>query len=98
MIDLKTVQYVAALARVRLTQEESETFAAQLSKILAYFELLQKIDTKGIEPTSHVIPLQNVFKEDTPQRSLVQEEVLSMAPKRQGPFVKVQRVIETQGT
>ena len=95
MIDLQTVRYVAALARIELSTEESEKFTAQLSKILAYFETLQKIDTDGVQPTSHVIPLQNVFKEDLLRKSLAQEEVLSMAPKRQGPFVKVQRVIET---
>ena len=98
MIDLQIVQYVAALARIQLTKEESEKFTAQLSKILSCFEILQKIDTDRVEPTSHVIPLQNVFKDDILQKSLKQEEILSMAPKRQGSFVKVQRVIETQGT
>ena len=97
MIDLKTVHYVAALARIRLEEEEAETFTAQLSKILSYFESLKKIDTESIEPTSHAIPLQNVFREDVSRKSLTQEQVLSLAPKRQGPFIKVQRVIDTQG-
>ena len=97
MIDLKTVHYVAALARIHLEEEEAETFTAQLSKILSYFESLKKMDTESIEPTSHAIPLQNVFREDAPRKSLPQEEVLSLAPKRQGPFIKVQRVIDTQG-
>ena len=94
MIDLKTVQYVAALARIRLTPEESEKFTAQLDKILSYFEILKKINTDQVEPTSHVIPLHNVFREDTLKKSLSQEEVLAMAPKRQGPFIKVSRVID----
>ena len=97
MIDLETVYYVAALARIRLEKEEAETFTAQLSKILSYFESLKKIDTESTEPTSHAILLQNVFREDTPKKSLTQEEVLSLAPKHQGLFIKVQRVIDTQG-
>ena len=97
MIDLETVQYVAALARIHLEKEESEKLTEQLSKILSYFESLKKINTDSIQPTSHVIPLQNVFREDTLKKSLAQEEVLAIAPKRQGPFIKVLRVIETQG-
>ncbi|MFH1858411.1 MAG: Asp-tRNA(Asn)/Glu-tRNA(Gln) amidotransferase subunit GatC [Candidatus Omnitrophota bacterium] len=95
MIDQKTVTYVAVLARIRLDEEESRTFAAQLSKILSYFQALQKINTDAVEPTSHVIPLHNVFREDARRKSLSQEEVLAMAPKRQGAFIKVLRVIET---
>lgn len=97
MIDLQTVQYVASLARIRLDPEEAKTFTAQLDKILSYFETLKKINTDAVEPTSHVIPLHNVFREDTPATSLTQEEVLAMAPKRKDPFIKVLRVIETQG-
>jgi aspartyl-tRNA(Asn)/glutamyl-tRNA(Gln) amidotransferase subunit C len=95
MIDLKTVHYVAALARIRLEKEEAEAFTEQLSKILSYFDSLKKIDTESIEPTSHAIPIQNVFREDTLKPTLTQEEVLSLAPKKQGPFIKVQRVIDT---
>lgn len=95
MIDLETVKYVAALARIHLEKEESEKLTAQLSKILSYFESLQKINTDTTPPTSHVIPLQNVFREDRSKSSLAQEDVLGLAPKRQGPFIKVLRVIDT---
>ena len=95
MIDLKAVHYVAALARIRLQKEEAETFTSQLSKILSYFDSLKKINTESIEPTSHAIPLQNVFRDDAPKQSLTQEEVLALVPKTQGSFVKVQRVIDT---
>lgn len=94
MIDLKTVQYVAALARVRLEKEEAETFTPQLSKILSYFDSLKKMNTESIAPTSHAIMIQNVFREDKLKDSLTQEEVLALAPKREGPFIKVQRVID----
>ena len=95
MIDLKTVQYVADLARIRLSEEEARTFTEQLTKILSYFESLKEIDTDTIEPTSHVIPIKNVFREDLLKESLPQKEVLAIAPKRKGPFVKVLRVIDT---
>ncbi len=93
MIDLKTVQYVADLARIHLTEEESKKFAEQLDKILSYFQSLQKIDTETVEPTFHVLPLKNVFREDVVKPSLSQEEVLAIAPKKKGVFVKVLRVI-----
>jgi len=95
MIDLKTVYYVADLARIRLSGEEAKKFSAQLTKILSYFESLKEIDTDAIEPTSHVIPIKNVFREDLLKESLPQKEVLAIAPKRKGPFVKVLRVIDT---
>lgn len=97
MIDPKTVHDVSALARIRLAKEEAEALTKDLSKILSYFESLKKINTESVEPTSHAIPIQNVFRRDTHKKSLTQEEVLQLAPKKQGPFVKVQRVIETQG-
>ena len=95
MIDLKTVAYVAALARIRLEKAESETFTTQLSNILSYFEFLKKINTDKIEPTSHAIPMENVFRDDLLKPSLTKEEVLTLAPKRQEPFIKVLRVIES---
>ncbi|MBI4437236.1 MAG: Asp-tRNA(Asn)/Glu-tRNA(Gln) amidotransferase subunit GatC [Candidatus Omnitrophica bacterium] len=95
MIDLKTVQYVADLARVRLSEKEAKTFTEQLAKILTYFESLKEINTDTIEPTSHVLPLKNVFRQDLLKKSLPQDEVLAIAPKKKGSFVKVLRVIET---
>ena len=95
MIDLKTVKYVAELARIHLTEEESKRFTDQLAKLLSYFESLKEINTDAIEPTSHVLPLKNVFREDLLKESLPQKEVLAIAPKRKGPFVKVLRVIDT---
>ena len=94
MLDLKTVQQVAALARIHLNEKELATFTGQLDKILTHFQNLQKVNTDHVEPTSHVLPLQNVFRQDRVEPSLPREEVVKMAPARQGPFVKVRRVIE----
>ena len=94
MIDPKTVREVAALARIHLNEKELATFTGQLDKILSYFQSLQKVDTESVEPTSHVLPLKNVFREDRVEPSLPQEEVVKMTPARQGPFIRVRRVIE----
>lgn len=94
MIDLQIVQTVAMLARLKLTEKELTTDTDQLDKILSYFQELQKVDTDSVPPTSHPLPLQNVFREDRVEPSLPQEEVVRMAPASQGPFVRVRRVIE----
>ena len=94
MITPETVRQVAALARVHLNEKELATFTGQLDTILTYFQSLQKVNTDSVEPTSHVLPLKNVFRKDKTEPSLPQEEVVKMAPDRQGPFVRVRRVIE----
>ena len=88
------VREVAQLARIHLNEKELATFTGQLDKILSYFQTLQKVNTESVEPTSHVLPLKNVFREDRVTPSLPQEEVVKMAPARQGPFIRVRRVIE----
>ena len=88
------VEHVALLGRLELTAAERELFTRQLSAILDYFEQLRELDTTGVPPTSHAIPLQNILREDTPEASLPHEEVLANAPlARQGCF-EVPRVIE----
>ena len=94
MIDLQTVRQVAALARIHLNEKELSTFTGQLDNLLTYFQTLQKVNTDAVEPTFHVLPLKNVFRADQVEPSLPQVEVVKMAPARQGPFVKVRRVIE----
>ena len=94
MITPETIRQVATLARIHLNEKELATFTGQLDKILTHFQNLQKVQTDHVEPTSHVLPLKNVFRQDTLEPSLPQEEVVKMAPARQGPFVKVRRVIE----
>lgn len=94
MITPQTVREVAALARIHLNEKELAAYAGQLDKLLTYFQNLQKVQTDDVEPTSHVLPLKNVFRQDQVEPSLPAEEVLKMAPSRQGSFVRVRRVIE----
>ncbi len=90
----KEVEHIAMLARLKLTEEEKELFSEQLSKILDYIEKLNELDTEDVEPTSHVIPLRNVFREDHPAQSLSVDDALKNAPDRSGPFYRVPKIIE----
>jgi aspartyl-tRNA(Asn)/glutamyl-tRNA(Gln) amidotransferase subunit C len=80
MIDRDQVLHVARLARLRLTDEELERMPAELSKILEHVERMNELDLDGVEPTSHVVELQNVLREDVPRPSLPRERALEGAP------------------
>ncbi len=88
------IEKVARLARLELSEEEKETFGNQLEQILAYMEQLNRLDTKGVEPTSHAIPIQNAFREDETKSSFPQEEVLGIAPEEEDGHFRVPRIIE----
>lgn len=88
------IEKVARLARLELSEEEKETFGNQLEQILTYMEQLNRLDTTGVEPTSHAIPIHNVFREDETRPSHPQEEVLGIAPDEEGGYFKVPRIIE----
>ena len=96
-ISPKDVEQLAQLARIQLSDEERTRFAGQLDEILAYVEKLKQADTEGVAPTSHVLPLSNVFREDTLQPSLPTEQALANAPQKEGPYFKVPSVIEPAG-
>ncbi len=74
------VLHVADLARLSLMPEEIEVVTRQLNDILAYVEKLQELDTEGVEPLAHVIPVFNVFREDAVSPGLDREAALSNAP------------------
>jgi len=88
------VEYVAHLARLDFSEEEKAKFTSQLNDILMYMEMLNQVDTAGVEPVSHAISLQNAFRDDVVIESLSQELSLSNAPEARGPFFRVPKVIE----
>jgi aspartyl-tRNA(Asn)/glutamyl-tRNA(Gln) amidotransferase subunit C len=88
------VEHVALLSRLELTEEEIHLFTPQLSEILDFFGQLNKLDTTGVPPTSHAIPMQNVLRADEPAPSLPPEAVLANAPQEQADCFQVPRVIE----
>lgn len=93
-ITREQVEYVARLARLEMSEEEKETFTRQFDSILSYMDKLNQLDTEGIEPTSHVLPLSNVFREDEVKPSLPRDEALANAPDPKDGFFRVPRVIE----
>ena len=93
-ITMQEVEHVARLARLQLTAEEKERMRAQLDSILSYIDKLSELDTTAVEPTSHVLPITNVFREDEVAPSLAQEAVLANAPDRHDRFFRVPRILE----
>jgi aspartyl-tRNA(Asn)/glutamyl-tRNA(Gln) amidotransferase subunit C len=94
MITPDDVEHVAELARLELTAVEKEQCVTQLNNILTYIQKLNELDTTGVEPTSHVIPMANVFRDDEVQPSLERELALQNAPQESHFFFKVPRIIE----
>jgi len=93
-IDRATVKHIAHLARLKLTDDEIETFGRQLGDVLGYFRKLQALDTKDVEPTAHPLPVRNVFRDDEPADSLGADRVLENAPDAEPPFFKVPKVLD----
>jgi aspartyl-tRNA(Asn)/glutamyl-tRNA(Gln) amidotransferase subunit C len=80
MIDRKQVLHVARLARLQLSEEEVDRMAGEMSTILGHVETMNELDLEGVEPTSHVVELQNVLREDVPRECLPRERALEQAP------------------
>lgn len=94
MITKKDVQYIAHLSRIYLTDEETEKFTKNLEDILGYIEKLNKLDVSNIKPTSHVLPLKNVFRKDEPRPSLTQKDVVKLSKDSDKGAFKVPQVVE----
>jgi len=93
-ITKETVKYVANLARIELKPQELEKMSGQLKDILGFIDKLGKVDIKNISPTSHILPINNVLRNDHPQESLSADKALENAPHREGNFFVVPKVIE----
>jgi aspartyl-tRNA(Asn)/glutamyl-tRNA(Gln) amidotransferase subunit C len=80
MLERDQVLHVARLARLRLSEEEVDRMAGEMSTILGHVETMNELDLEGVEPTSHVVELQNVLREDVPRECLPRERALEQAP------------------
>ncbi|MBK5111101.1 MAG: Asp-tRNA(Asn)/Glu-tRNA(Gln) amidotransferase subunit GatC [Thermoleophilia bacterium] len=80
MIEREQVLHVARLSRLKLSEEEVAVLERELSSILDHVDRLAEIDIEGVEPTSHVVPLENVLREDLPRPSLDRRRALEGAP------------------
>jgi aspartyl-tRNA(Asn)/glutamyl-tRNA(Gln) amidotransferase subunit C len=90
----ETVKYVADLSRIELNPDELEKLSKQLQAILDFIDKLSSVDIKNINPTSHILPINNVLREDRPRESLAIKKTLGNAPHPEGNFFGVPKVIE----
>jgi aspartyl-tRNA(Asn)/glutamyl-tRNA(Gln) amidotransferase subunit C len=93
-ITLAEVEHVARLARLALADGEKERMRSQLDAILGYVEQLRRVDTDGVEPTAHVLPLVNVLRDDEVRPSYPVEAMLANAPDAEDGQVRVPRILE----
>jgi aspartyl-tRNA(Asn)/glutamyl-tRNA(Gln) amidotransferase subunit C len=94
ILSKEEVEHVAKLARLAVSEEEKEAFSRQLSEILAYIGKLNELDTSKVQPTSHVLDLSNVLRDDVIRESLSTTDVLANAPDRVNDFFRVPKIIE----
>lgn len=88
------VKHVAHLARLAITEEEAELFTSQLDSIITFAEQLNELDTENVQPTTHVLHMKNVLREDVPAKGLPVEEVLKNAPDHKDGQVRVPSILE----
>jgi aspartyl-tRNA(Asn)/glutamyl-tRNA(Gln) amidotransferase subunit C len=93
-ITLKDVEHVARLARLELGPEDKERMRRELDRILSYIDKLRALDTEGVEPTSHAVPVTNVMRDDLARPCFPQSDMLANAPDRSGEFFRVPKIIE----
>jgi aspartyl-tRNA(Asn)/glutamyl-tRNA(Gln) amidotransferase subunit C len=88
------VAYVARLARLNLTDEETELFQKQLGEVLKYAEKLREVDVSNVEAAAHALPIFNVFREDAPRDWFTAQQALSNAPRQANGLFIVPKVVE----
>jgi aspartyl-tRNA(Asn)/glutamyl-tRNA(Gln) amidotransferase subunit C len=94
MISETQVEHVARLARLALHADEQRVLTEQLNTILTYMEQLNEVPTEAVEPTSHVLDLLNVMRDDTVRQTLSADEALANAPETAQHFFVVPRIVE----
>lgn len=92
MISTDDVKHVAKLARLELTDDEINKYSKQLGDILKYVEQMNEVDTTGIEPMPHAIPVYNVMREDVVKYEQTKEELMSNAPYEEDGFFRVPKI------
>jgi aspartyl-tRNA(Asn)/glutamyl-tRNA(Gln) amidotransferase subunit C len=90
----ETIQYVAALAKLNVSEEEKKKVAKDLDHILDYIETMNELDTEGVEPMSHVLPVKNVFREDEVVNQDNRVELIKNAPKQKDGCFAVPKTVE----
>ena len=93
-VTVKDVKHIANLSRLTVPDNEMDKFLEQFNQIITYADILQKVDTTGIEPTPYVLPLSNVLREDVAVQGVSHEDAVKNAPEVHNGGFKVPRVLE----
>jgi aspartyl-tRNA(Asn)/glutamyl-tRNA(Gln) amidotransferase subunit C len=93
-ITKEEVLHVAKLARLNLTEEETERLMSDMGSIIGFADKLNELDTEGVVPTAHAIPMQNAFREDEVKPSYDREDILKNAPSSDGDGFLIPKVVE----
>ncbi len=93
----ETIEYVGILSKLDLSEEEKEEAKKDMGRMLDYIDMLNELDTTGVEPMSHVFPVQNVFREDVVTNGDEKDAVLANAPEKLNGMFVVPKTIETGG-
>ena len=94
VISDETMEYVGILAKLELSSEEKERAKEDMAKMLDYIDTLNELDTSGVEPMTHIFPVNNVFREDEEKDEWSREEILENAPKQKDGFFQVPKTVE----
>lgn len=94
MITKETVQYVADLARLSFDETSIEKFTKDMEQIIGFADKLGELDTEGVNPTAHSVPVYNVFREDEVKESFPRNEILENAPEKDSEYFVVPKVVE----
>lgn len=95
-ITAQDVRHVATLARLDVTEDEVELFAGQLAAVLEHAEDVEALDTEGVPPTAHPLPLVNVLREDVARPGADRDEILAMAPAAEDGRFRVPRILDEE--
>lgn len=93
MIDKKTIEHIAKLARLEITEDEANEYSQQLGKAMTHFEQISKVDTTGIEPLVTPTEIEDFWREDIAKQEFTPEEMTSNAPSKAGNLFKVPPVV-----
>ena len=93
-ISKEQIEYVAKLARLNLKQEEIERLTVDMDNIIKFADRLSNLDTEGVEPTAHILPINNVFRKDEVKPSYDRDVITANAPSKENGCYKIVKVVE----
>lgn len=94
MITAKEIEYVARLAKLKLSDEEKERLVGQMGDIVEFANKISELDTEGVNPTNHILEIKNVFREDEIKESYSRDEILKNAPVKEAGCLVVPSVVQ----